>query len=313
MVALSHKAKQYAWFALKVFILFLAFWFVHQRLAEQPFPILKMLYSKFQWDMLPSCLLFLLLATINWSLEIVKWQKVSAVVKKLSFQEATRQSLVALTVSLATPSRIGEYGAKAYFFNVADRKKILLLTLFSNSAQMMVTVILGVLGFILIEHTLVLSWAPFKMLGFIGVVLVLLVTGYFFRKKELMVKGFTIHNVYIYFKKLPGSLWITTFGLSLLRYFTFATLFYLILLFFGGQIEFLDAIPYLFLMYLLVSIVPMFMIFDVVIRGSVAVWLFGFLGINEMIVLATVLVMWLLNFVIPAIFGSFLLLKSPNK
>lgn len=313
MVALFHKAKQYGWFALKVFILFLAFWFVYQRLADQPFPLFKMLYSKLQWDRVPYGLLFLFLALTNWSLEIVKWQKVSAGVKRLSFREAARQSLVALTVSLATPNRIGEYGAKAYFFDVADRKKILLLTLFSNGAQMMVTVVLGFLGIILIEYSLELSWAPSKMLGFMGVVLVLLLTGYFFRKKELMVKGFTLHNVFVYYKKLPISLWIITFGLSSLRYLCFAILFYLLLLFFGGELAFFVALPYIFTMYLLVSIVPMFMIFDVVIRSSVAVWLFDFLGIPEMIVLATVLVMWLLNFVIPAIFGSFLLLKSPNK
>jgi uncharacterized membrane protein YbhN (UPF0104 family) len=313
MVALSHKAKQYGWFALKVFILFLAFWFVYQRLAEQPFPIFKILFSHLHWNRIPMLVLFVFLTIMNWSLEILKWQKVSAVVKKLSFKDATRQSLVSLTVSLATPNRIGEYGAKAYFFESKNRKKILLLTLFSNTAQMMTTVIVGTLGFILIEHTLAFSLTTSKMLGFIGVVLVLLVTGYVFRKKELMVKGFTVHNVMVYYKELPMPLWITTLGLSFFRYLIFCTLFYLILHFLGAQIEYVEALPYIFLMYLLVSIVPMFMIFDVVIRGSVAVWLFGFLGVNEIIVLATVLLMWSLNFVIPAIFGSFLLLKSPMK
>lgn len=313
MVALSHKAKQYGWFALKVFILFLAFWFVYQRLAKQPFPIFKMLYSHLQWNRIPSILLFICLATLNWSLEILKWQKVGTVVKKLSPREAMRQSLVSLTVSLATPNRIGEYGAKAYFFEAIERKKILLLTLFSNSAQMMVTVIFGTLGFILTEPALAFSLPHTTMLGLTGVVLVLLIIGYLFRKKELMVKGFTIHNVLSYFKKLPTTLWIITSGLSVLRYGTFCTLFYLILQFFGGQIDFIVALPYIFLMYLLVSIVPMFMIFDVVLRGSVAVGLFGLLGVDELIVLTTVLIMWLLNFVVPAIFGSFLILKSPMK
>lgn len=313
MVALSHKAKQYGWFALKVFILFLAFWFVYQRLAKQPFPIFKMLYSHLQWNRIPSILLFICLAALNWSLEIFKWQKVSSVIKKLTPREAMRQSLISLTVSLATPNRIGEYGAKAYFFEAIDRKKILLLTLFSNSAQMMVTLIFGTLGFIWIEPALAFSLSHTTMLGLTGVVLVLLIIGYLFRKKELMVKGFTIHKVLTYFKKLPTPLWSITLGLSILRYGTFCTLFYVILQFFGGQIDFIAALPFIFLMYLLVSIVPMFMIFDVVIRGSVAVWLFGLLGVNELIVLTTVLIMWLLNFVVPAIFGSFLLLKSPMK
>jgi hypothetical protein len=61
-------------------------------------------------------------------------------------------------------------------------------------------------------------------------------------------------------------------------------------------------------MYFLVSVIPTFFIFDVVIRGGVAVWLFSFLGVPELVILSTVLAMWLLNFVLPALFGSFFVL-----
>jgi hypothetical protein len=57
-------------------------------------------------------------------------------------------------------------------------------------------------------------------------------------------------------------------------------------------------------MYLLVSIVPTIFIFDVVVRGGAAVWLFSFVGISETPVLCTVLSMWILNFVIPSIVGG---------
>lgn len=85
-------------------------------------------------------------------------------------------------------------------------------------------------------------------------------------------------------------------------------MFYGLLLFFGATVSFREAIPLIFAMYFLVSIVPTLFIFDVIIRGGVAVWLFSFAGIPELIVLSTVLAMWILNFVLPAFLGSFFVL-----
>jgi hypothetical protein len=58
-------------------------------------------------------------------------------------------------------------------------------------------------------------------------------------------------------------------------------------------------------MYLFVSVIPTIFIFDLVVRGGVAVWLFSMVGVSELTILSTVLSMWLLNFVFPAIWGSF--------
>jgi hypothetical protein len=74
---------------------------------------------------------------------------------------------------------------------------------------------------------------------------------------------------------------------------------------FGAEIGFKNALFFIFAMYLLVSILPSIFIFDVVMRGGVAVWLFSLAGVDEIVVLATVLAMWLLNTVLPAICGSY--------
>ena len=67
-------------------------------------------------------------------------------------------------------------------------------------------------------------------------------------------------------------------------------------------------------MYLLSSIIPALSIFDVVIKGSVAVFVFSFLEINQLIILSIITIMWLLNFVLPSIIGSYfvLLFKIPK-
>ena len=72
-------------------------------------------------------LFFLLLATINWMLESMKWQELVCLIESISFLEALQQTLASLTISLPTPSRLGEYGAKAFFFQKNLRKKVVFL------------------------------------------------------------------------------------------------------------------------------------------------------------------------------------------
>ncbi len=62
-------------------------------------------------------------------------------------------------------------------------------------------------------------------------------------------------------------------------------------------------------MYLLASVVPTLFIFDVIIKSSVAVYLFAIVGVNDFTTLSIITIMWLLNFVIPSMFGSYYVLN----
>lgn len=250
-------------------------------------------------------LLFFGFAAANWFFEILKWQTVISPVRKLSFTEATRQSLAALTVSLATPNRIGEYGAKAYFFASHKRKQVLLLNFFSNFTQMGITCIFGAYGLVYVIGNFGLSVSITNSVIVIFGLILFGTTGYIFKEKELFVKDLSIGKVLRYTKNLPIGLKVKTIVYALLRYIIFSSLFYLLLNFFGAEINVSEAMPIIFAMYLLASVIPTIFIFDVVIRGGIAVWLFSLSGIPEWPVLCTVLAMWLLNFVIPAIWGSF--------
>ena len=72
-------------------------------------------------------LVLLTLTTLNWMLEIYKWQMLSREVTPISYQEAAKQSLASHAFALITPNRIGEYGAKALFYAQSFRKQILTL------------------------------------------------------------------------------------------------------------------------------------------------------------------------------------------
>jgi len=78
-------------------------------------------------------------------------------------------------------------------------------------------------------------------------------------------------------------------------------------------------LPYLTLMsaitsiYFLASSLPTFQFLDFAVKGSVAVYFFGLLGVNEWIVVFISTLMWLLNVVIPVVIGSYFVLNFKLK
>jgi hypothetical protein len=65
--------------------------------------------------------------------------------------------------------------------------------------------------------------------------------------------------------------------------------------------------------YFIASSLPSFQFLDFAVKGSVAVYFFGLLGINEWIVIFITSLMWFLNVVIPVVLGSFFVMNFKLK
>jgi uncharacterized membrane protein YbhN (UPF0104 family) len=305
MNALPHKTKQYAWFALKVFILAGTALYVYWKLASNTsLPFSQFLELVKRKPVLPL-LVFLMLAALNWLGEIAKWQTIAASVQKITFSEATQQALAAHALSIATPNKIGEFGAKAHFFARGDRKKILVLTFFGQAAQLLVTLIFGSVGLVWVIANYNM---PFSLSPIMGGALLLLLVGFlFFSLRTHLRKSWrnALQKLQVFLQQTTRRAGIKVLLLSSFRYACFSVLFWLLLQFFGAPVSFTLAWPLICAMYLLVSVVPSMIWVDVVVRVGAAVWLFSMIEIPEIAVLATVLSMWLLNTVLPALLGSF--------
>jgi hypothetical protein len=293
---------------LKVIILGLTSIYIYLKLREYTSPEILTFFKQ----LIPSngisasiILSFLGLAMVNWFFDILKWKTAIALVKNISIGTAFKQSLYALTVSMATPNRIGDYGAKAFFFAPDQRRKVLFLNFFSNSIQMLVTLLFGLYGLFYMIQRFDLLFSISKLSLGLCLLLIMIFLGYRYKEQQLIINGLTIKKVISKILSLPLTLKLKMIIYSVLKYMTFSFLFYRIMIFYGGQIDFLDAMPLIYAMYLLVSIVPTFFLFDVIVRGGAAVWLFSFMGVHEVVVIGTVLTMWILNFVIPSIIGGY--------
>lgn len=307
-MAMKHKTKQYLLALAKVLVLTVTFGYIFFRLKYNSnldlSIVAESILSKGN-SLGYFILLFLSMSCLNWLLEIYKWKALISTIKKINFKTAAKQSLAALTVSLATPNRIGDYGAKALFFPKEKRRQVLALNLYSNNLQLLATVIFGTIGllFFILHYNIAYSFSA--VLALAAGISILLVLAFFLREKELFINGLSIAKILRFYKKIPLAVTVKTAGYSIMKYLTFSFLFFCVLSFFGAEIAFPKAMALIFSMYLLVSIVPTIFIFDVVVRGGVAVWIFSFEGISDLMVLSTVLTMWILNFVLPSLLGGY--------
>lgn len=287
-----------------------AFYFIYYKLTtnkQLDIEIFSQFLNENEAFSTENIIILIFLSNFNWFFEILKWRDLVSIFKKISFRNAMQQSLGSLTASLFTPNRIGEYGAKAIFYTSGFRKKIVLLNFLGNMMQMLITVLLGVIGLYLFITKYEVDINYYKSIRFLGILLIISFFG--LKNKKLTIKGVSIEKVLTFFKKIPFKNYLSCFVFSLIRYLIFSFQFYFLLQLFGVEVSYKNAMIVISSMYLLASIVPSIFIFDVVIKGSVAVYLFSIVGVNELTTLSIVTCMWLLNFVIPSLLGSVFVLK----
>ena len=312
-MTLSYKTKQFLVVLIKLSIVVGAFYLIYRKLFNNDDLQFHEFISYLNGNKLFSFrnILFLIVLSIfNWFFEILKWQKLVSSVTSISFKSAAEQSLGGLTASLLTPNRIGDYGAKAIYYPKPYRKKIMLLNLVGNMMQMTTTIIFGIIGLLFFTriYSIELNLLNFSIILVIAISVLILIR-YSLKKKRFEVKGFSIEKVFTFIRSISVEILLKTMSLSIVRYLIFSFQFYFLLHTFGVKIDYLTAMMVITSIYLLSSLIPTIFIFDVVIKGSVSVYLFSMLGVNDLTVLSIVTLMWLLNFVIPSVIGSYYVLN----
>ena len=310
---INYKYRQFLFFLIKLSIVVGSFYFIYQKTIHNNAISLTdfVLQIEDVFSANPYVLFSLLVFTFfNWVFEILKWQNLVFIVKKISFITSLKQSLGSLTASLFTPNRIGEYGVKAFYFYKGERKKIILLNVISNFSQMFITIVFGLIGLYFFITTYEVSLPVFRsrrLIFYFSILVVSVFGGKFLLSKK--IRGFYWSKIILFIKNIPSLIFIKTIIFSIIRYVLFSHQLYYLLLLFGVEIEYSTLIKLIFTMYLIASIIPSLPMFDWLIKGSVAVFIFSFIGVNELIIVSIVTLMWLFNFALPAIIGSYFVMN----
>ena len=306
MITIPHKAKQLLVFSVKLLIVVGAFYFIYNQLASN---------DKLDWDKflilfhknqsIAGILFILFFSFLNRFFEILKWQNLAQVVKPISIYDATKQVLAALTLGVFTPVGVGEYAGKALYFEKKDAKKIIFLNLICNGIQIVATGFFGLLGMLLLGYWL---WS----LGILLTTIAFLFFSYF--TKKIKIKGYSIEDLVEKINEIPKKIHRKNFLLGMCRYLVFSHQYYFLFLAFDVDLSYSTLMATITTVYFLASIIPSFQFLDFALKGSLAVYFFGLLGINEWVVVFVTTLMWFLNVVLPVVIGSYfvMIFKIPK-
>ncbi|WP_177730141.1 lysylphosphatidylglycerol synthase domain-containing protein [Flavobacterium inviolabile] len=311
MISVPHKAKQFLVLVIKLLIVGGAFYFIYNQLMHNDQldweKFIALVKSKQSFG---AFAFILFLSFLNRFLEILKWQNLVSVIAKITVGAASKQVLGALTAAIFTPNGIGEYAGKALFFEKSQTKKIVFLNLICNGIQMVLTVVFGIFGLLYFNtvYNVITSQTVLILFG-----LLLLLFGILFSVKKITIKGYSIEKLIHKINGIPKKVHRKNILLAVARYLVFSHQYYFLFLLFDVDLSYFLLMATITSVYFLASSLPTFQFLDFAVKGSVAVYFFGLLGVNEWIVVFISTLMWFLNVVLPVIIGSYFVLNFKSQ
>ena len=311
MISAPRKAKQFFTALVKLLVVGGAFYFIYSQLVNNDKLDWVQFQEKFRsnWSVLGIAFI-LLLSVLNRYFEILKWQNLAQTIKPISVGESARQVLSAVTAAIFTPNGLGEYGAKVLFFEKQNAKEVIFLNLICNGIQMVLTVIFGIFGLLYFNSLFQVISSKTVVLLFAGLVVLVSIL---FSARRIQIKGYSLQRLGQKINLLPKKVHQRNIFLAICRYLVFSHQYYFLFLAFDVDLPYLTLMSGITATYFLASSLPTFQFLDFAVKGSVAVYFFGLLGVNEWIVVFIAMLMWFLNVVLPVIIGSYYVLNFKSK
>ena len=307
MISRPHKAKQFLIVVTKLLIVGGAFYFIYKKLSnEDSLNWDKFIFVLQKEQSYTSIAFVLLLGVLDRYFEILKWQNLVSSFRKITISESAKQVFAALTFGVFTLNGLGEYAGKALFFSKSNTSKILFLNFICNGIQIILAIVFGILGLLFFNanYNVITTKTVEELFGFI---LILMIS--FFFIKKIRIKGYSIETLIHKINETPKAIHQKNMLFAICRYEFFTHQYYFLLLTFNVDLPYLILISTITSVYLLSSALPTFQFLDFAVRGSVAVYFFGILGINEWIVIFSTTLIWFLNVVLPVLIGSYFVIR----
>jgi hypothetical protein len=308
-----HKSSTYkkAWFTLiKIAIITGAGYYIYRRLILYPKVDMRTLGKYISTgDVILYTGLMIGFSTMNWLLEGRKWQILARSLTPVSFKEALKQSLSAHVPALITPLKSGEFGGKMWYYPAPLRKKIAGRIFLGNAWQLITTLTFGIVGFgglLFYQGTIPI---PFPRRRFLYSFIILL-TGILAGSTLLKPKGslYKVFKSFSYKPEEPLNRQVAFY--SFLRYLIFSHQYYFTLKYLEFETGYMESMSLIFSLYLIATFIPVMSVFDLVIKGSIALMIFGPVEDDDIKILVASTLMWLFNYILPVLPGSLLFVSK---
>ena len=312
------KSKKAISFLLKISIVALALFFLYDQLKS------NISFSKFDLNNifltlknnLSVLILVIFLMFLNWFVESLKWRFLISKIEKVSIKTSLRAVFSGITVSSFTPNRVGEYGGRVFCLKHADRIQGVLITVIGSMAQLIVTIVFGLVGILLLPNLMPSFDLFIKDLEFsypiilfvvilLSTLLILLflnasVFTVLLSKFRFLTKFSKYSKVFSFYS---SSELLEVLVYSFVRYIIFTSQYFILLNIFSVEVSYINSMILITTMLFVVSVIPTVAIAEIGIRGSVALYLFGLLSNNSIGILSATFCLWIINLVLPALIG----------
>lgn len=298
---------------IKILILIGAGWaFYKQTLDKENFDALWQTF-KIQVDTgnLFWLILAFLLLPITYLFEVWKWQLAIKKIVQPTYRQIIKSILAGTALSFWTPGQVGDYGGRLLFINTNKKWEVTLATAVGNIAQQVAVITFGGIGvfYYLYFYSDISGVALWVILGFYSSILLLLWFIYF--KVEIMIP--VLKAVRLFNKKNEAALvtlksFSTSELWSLLFYatiklFIYSLQYYCFLRFFGIYGSFLTLYLLILADYAIQLVLPVPPFLRLILRGEVAIAIWGAFSNNQIAILAASFGVFTLNVLLPSLIG----------
>lgn len=311
--------KRYIVLLFKTIITVALMWMIYRRLfVDHQFNELIQEFGINQVAGAKYYLLFcLILLFVNWGLEAFRWKLMVDEYHSISFAKAFQGIMVGLTFGIVSPQRVGEFAGRLMVLPVEKNWLSIRASLYGSIAMNIIVVFCGILSYLFIQSD-VLEIIPINLLYFAIIPsLVFIVAIFIFFpviEKKLRLSSLTSRiqtwgnfNEYQFRK-------ITLFKvllISFFRYSVFVLQYFLVIQFIGIEVEPYKVMSLISIIYLIQAVIPLPGLLNLVARGEIAMAAFSLYSVNEISILVATFTLWIINLLLPSLFGLGLLWRIP--
>ncbi len=314
--------NKYLNFVLKVLIVLGIAYALYRRIAreEQLDEMLENVYSYLTFPNIYFLIGAIVLMPFLWWAESYRWLVlVRRIVKPSSatLKKSFEAMISGQTLGMFVPYRIGKIGGRIILYESKKKIELLIINHFDGESLKLFVDIYGMVGAIYVMHTF-LGWEAWMLVGLsiltLGFILLRIYLYYNVRVLINWLSRFKIRKGIIRKARLledytTKELWIVmrTSGLRILLNFL---QYYLLLHFFHIEVPFVEALLLISAIYFFIGNLPLPALAGLFARIQVSLFIWTHYSDNVISMSSIPLVLWVLNSLLPALVGTYILVNT---
>ncbi len=313
------RYKKIAVILLKILILAFTFGYIYNALSNNDaihkFSNLFDLINTKGFNL--SIFLILIFAIANQIVEAFKWKYATRSLENVSLAKALASVFAGISIGIFTPNNIGDYGGKILYLKDENRASGIAVNFITSISQLIITLTIGLLAFLfyfskyISNQVIVSNILTYTVVVFICLMIHLFININrlsFYASRIKWMSKFKKHT--LIFDQFHTKEVVTILFFALIRYLIFSTQYLLIIKYVDPSLNVSSIFMMTSLIFLTQSILPSFAITEIMMRGSVAAFFFEHISNDVIPIVASAFSIWILNVILPAIIGSYFVLKA---